>query len=62
MALWVILLVKYAVPIGSSIFNDSNDKTKIIVFTGLIVLGISYFYRLIHLILYSSNGKGIYFF
>ena len=60
-SIWLFYLVKYARPIGKAFF-DSKDKTKITVFTGLVILGVSYFYRLIHLGIYYSNGKGLYFF
>ena len=59
---WVILIIKNAKSIGKSIFSSESDQTKIIVFTGLIVLGVAYFYRMIHLGIYYTNGKGIAFF
>ena len=40
----------------------SQDQTKITVFSGLIILGFAYFYRLLHLAIYYTNGEGIYFF
>jgi hypothetical protein len=55
------MMVKFAAPIGKSIFT-SKDQTQITVFTGLIILGVAYFYRLIHFGIYYSNGKGLHFF
>lgn len=59
--IWIVLMVRFAIPLGKVIMG-SNDKTKITAFVGLIVLGFSYFYRLLHLGIYHSNGEGIYFF
>ena len=41
----------------ADVFIHSKDNTKIISFTGLIVIGIAYMYRLIHLSLYYSNMR-----
>ncbi len=52
---WIVLMVKFTLPLGKFIMG-SKDKTKITAFLGLIVLGFSYFYRLLHLAIYYSNG------
>lgn len=54
-AVWLIMVVKFALPIAKSVMN-SNDKTKITVFAGLVTLGFSYLYRLLHLSIYYANG------
>lgn len=59
--LWIVMLVKFAIPIGKSIFK-SNDKTKITIFSSIIVLGFSYFYRMLHLAIYYVNGEGLFIF
>jgi hypothetical protein len=59
--IWIGMIVRFALPLGRTIMG-SRDKTKITVFTGLVVLGFSYFYRLLHLFIYYANGEGIYFF
>ena len=60
-AVWLGMMIKFAVPIGKAIFT-SKDQTNITVFTGLIILGVAYFYRLIHFGIYYSNGTGLQFF
>ena len=33
--------------------------TRIIIYAGVFTLGIAYFYKLLHLIVYAEDGKGI---
>lgn len=47
---------------GQLISFKKPDALKLSIFGGLLVLGMAYLYRLIHLILYSSDGIGIPFF
>ena len=61
LSVWIYMMAKFAMSTGKILFS-SNDWTKIIVFLSLIVIGVAYFYRLIHFILYNSNGKGMHFF
>ena len=61
MCVWIVLMIKFAYPLINSVMK-SQDHTKITVFSGLIILGFAYFYRLLHLAIYYTNGEGIYFF
>ena len=61
MTVWVVLLIKYALPLVNSVLK-SQDQTRITVFSGLIILGFAYFYRLLHLGIYYADGEGVYFF
>lgn len=38
------------------------DALKLSIFGGLLLLGVAYVYRLIHLFFYSTNGIGIHVF
>lgn len=52
---WIILMIRFALPLIKVVFK-SQDQTKIAVFSGLIILGFAYFYRLLHFGIYYSNG------
>lgn len=41
-AVWITMMVKFAVPVGKAIFT-SKDQTNITVFVGLIMLGMLFF-------------------
>lgn len=61
MTVWIVLMVKFALPLMNTVMK-SNDQTRMAVFGGLVILGFAYFYRLLHLAIYYTNGNGIYFF
>jgi hypothetical protein len=59
---WIGLIVKFAMPMGSLLSFKKPDGLKLSIFGGLLILGMAYFYRLIHLILIAYDGLGIHFF
>lgn len=62
MVLVWLMMIGYFFNTIADVFIHSKDNTKIIAFTSVIVIGIAYVYRLIHLSLYYSNGEGMYIF
>ena len=52
---WLVVVCYFANKIAD-VFIYSKDSSKVIAFAGLIVIGIAYVYRLIHLSLYYANG------
>ena len=56
------MIVKFAMPMGSLLTFRKPDGIKLSIFGGLLILGMAYLYRLIHLILVAYDGLGIYFF
>lgn len=49
------MIIYFFKPIGDVLIR-SFELAKFTAFIGLIVIGIAYFYRLLHLIVYSING------
>jgi len=49
-------------PMATLLSFTNPDPLKLAIFGGLILLGGGYMYRLIHLIIYYSNGDGIHLF
>ena len=60
--IWLGMLIKFAVPIIKIISLNNPHAVKIIVYGGMIVLGTAYLYRLIHLVIYWSDGAGVHLF
>ena len=56
---WIALLIKYGVPIIKTFSRRKPDITRILVYTAVIILGLSYFYRILHLIIYYNDGSGL---
>ena len=57
-----MLIVKFATSIGSLLSIHNPETFKLAIFGGLVFLGAAYLYRLIHLVLYNSDGLGIHLF
>lgn len=55
-------MVKFAFPMATLLSFKNPNGSKLTIFAGLILLGAAYLYRLIHLVLYSIDGSGIYVF
>lgn len=62
LVIWLILLVKFAVPIANLLSLSNPNTVKLIVYGGLLFIGTAYLYRLIHLILYWTDGSGVHIF
>jgi hypothetical protein len=60
--IWTLLVIKFAIPIGSLMGLQSPNLQKLVIFGGFIVLGVAYLYRLIYLVIYNLDGDGIYAF
>lgn len=59
---WGILVIRFAMAMISLVNLNNPNNLKLMIFGGLIMLGTGYFYRLIHLIIYSLDGSGIHVF
>ncbi len=62
LVIWALLVIKFAIPIGSLLSLQNPNMLRLIIFGGLIVLGAAYLYRIIHLVIYNLDGNGIYVF
>ena len=60
--LWVAMIVKYAIPMGTIFSLKNPNAVKIIVYGGLMFLGAAYLYRSIHLVIFWNNGDGVHLF
>ena len=60
-SLWIFIMIKYGIPIFKTFADRKPDTTRIIVYCGVICLGVAYFYKLLHLTVYYSDGKGLVF-
>lgn len=60
-ACWNILIIKFAVTMASILSLSNPNTVKIIVYGGLILLGTSYLYTMIHLLLLEC-GSGVHLF
>jgi hypothetical protein len=56
---WAVLIAKFALPMGRLITFKKPDGLKLSIFGGLLILGVAYLYRLIHLVMYNFDGIGI---
>jgi hypothetical protein len=56
------MIIKFAVPISNILSFNNPNSVKVIVYGGMVILGTAYMYRLIHLMLYWSDGSGIHIF
>ena len=56
---WLAVLIRFAIPIVKTFAHKRPDTTRMIVYAAVIVLGIAYFYRVLHLIVYYTDGKGL---
>ena len=61
-ACWIILIIKFAVPMANILSLSNPNTVKIIVYGGLIFLGTSYLYRMIHLLIFWNDGSGVHLF
>ncbi len=62
LVVWLALVIKFAVPMANLLSLNNPNTVKMIVYGGLLFIGMAYLYRLIHLILYWSDGQGIHLF
>jgi hypothetical protein len=60
--IWTLLMIKFAIPIGSLLSLQNPNVLRLAIFGGLTVLGAAYLYRIIHLVIYNLDGNGIYVF
>ena len=60
--LWLAMVIRFAVPVVKLLSMKNPHAVKILVYGGLVVLGAAYLYRLIHLLIYWSDGAGVHFF
>lgn len=60
--LWVAMVIKFAVPVINLLSLKNPNAVKVLVYGGLVVLGAAYLYRLIHLLIYWSDGSGVHLF
>lgn len=59
---WGGLVIRFAMSMITLVNLNNPNLLKLMIFGGLIALGTGYFYRLIHLIIYSLDGSGIHIF
>lgn len=59
---WLGMVLKFAVPIANLLSLDNPNSVKLIVYGGLLLIGTAYLYRLIHLLLFWSDGTGVHIF
>lgn len=62
LVIWLGLVVKFAVPIANLLSLNNPNTVRLIVYGGLLFIGTAYLYRLIHLLLYWSDGAGVHIF
>ena len=62
LVIWLVLVLKFAAPIANLLSLSNPNAVRLIVYGGLLFIGTAYLYRLIHLILYWSDGAGIHIF
>lgn len=60
--IWLAMLLRYAVPIVGILSLKNPNSVKVVVYGGLLVLGVAYLYRLIHLLIYWGDGGGVHIF
>jgi hypothetical protein len=60
--IWIILVIKFAIPIAELLSLSNPNAIKIIVYGGLVLLGTAYLYRLIHLAIFWTDGSGVHIF
>ena len=57
--IWLAVLIKFGMPIFRTFAQKRPDTTRIVVYSAVMILGVAYFYRVLHLIVYYSDGKGL---
>jgi len=60
--LWLLLVIRFAVPLVRLLSLTNPSSVKVLVYGGLVVLGAAYLYRLIHLLIYWGDGSGVHIF
>ncbi len=58
--IWLILMLNYGLSMTRTLLDGANNTNRT-VFLGFVLLGMAYFYRAVHFMLYSYNGKGVIF-
>lgn len=59
---WIGMVVRFAMPIASMLSFRNPDSVKVIVYGGMVILGMAYLYRLIHLGMFWHDGSGVHLF
>jgi hypothetical protein len=61
MTAWIGLIVKFMPSLANFVQLRTPNPKKMLVFGGLIFMAVAYFYELMHLYIYSSDGSGLHY-
>lgn len=59
---WLAMVIKFAMPMANILSLKNPNSVKIMVYGGMVILGTAYLYRVMHLLLFWTDGSGVHLF
>ena len=56
--IWIGFLIFFMKPVIRSLKNDKPEWLRVLIYSGMIILGLGYFYRFLDLVLTYKSGRG----